>query len=181
MVWVVPSETIYTQTVSRLRDKGQYLRQLLDQCSGGHTLILEKGQWLTGQDLAENLVVLFVMIQSISRVNGRDGLKVFQDSGGYDSFFPPDNRYDLHGDLLKQVPNLDLISDVSRASFPLVRTSLGNAIRLTNPLIVIDEIHKVYSDAARKTIDSLNPSMVVGFSAIPKVGMNFLVTITGWN
>jgi len=179
VVWVVPSETIYTQTVARLRDKGQYLRQLLDQCSGGHTLILEKGQRLTGQDLAENLVVLFVMIQSISRVNGRDGLKVFQDSGGYDSFFPPDNRYDLHGDLLKQVPNLDVISDVSRADFPLVRTSLGNAIRLTNPLIIIDEIHKVYSDAARKTIDSLNPSMVVGFSATPKVGMNILVTITG--
>ena len=96
VVWVVPSETIYTQTVARLRDKGQYLRQLLDQCSGGHTLILEKGQRLTGQDIAGNLVVLFVMIQSISRINGKDALKVFQDSGGYDSFFPPDNRYDLH-------------------------------------------------------------------------------------
>ena len=179
VVWVVPSETIYTQTVARLRDKGQYLRQLLDQCSGGHTLILEKGQRLTGQDIAGNLVVLFVMIQSISRINGKDALKVFQDSGGYDSFFPPDGRHDLHGELLTRVPNLDVISDVSRASFPLVRTSLGNAIRLTNPLIIIDEIHKVYSDAARATISGLNPSLVVGFSATPKSGMNIAVTITG--
>ena len=179
VVWIVPSETIYSQTVARLRDKGQYLRQLLDQCSGGHTLILEKGQRLTQQDLDENLVVLFVMIQSISRTNGKDALKVFQDSGGYDSFFPPDNRYDLHNELLKQVPNLDVIGDVSRASFPLVRTSLGNAIRLTNPLIIIDEIHKVYSDAARTTINGLNPSLVVGFSATPKAGMNIAVAITG--
>ncbi len=179
IVWVVPSETIYTQTVSRLRDKSQYLRQLLDQCSGGHTLILEKGQRLTEQDLTENLVVLFVMIQSISRTNGKDALKVFQDSGGYDSFFPPDNRYDLHGELLARISNLDVISDVTRAAFPLVRTSLGNAIRLTNPLIIIDEIHKVYSDAARETINGLNPSMVVGFSATPKTGMNILVSIAG--
>jgi type III restriction enzyme len=179
VVWVVPSETIYTQTVARLRDKSQYLRQLLDQCSGGHTLILEKGQRLTEQDLAENLVVLFVMIQSISRTNGKDALKVFQDSGGYDSFFPPDNRYDLHGALLERIPNLDVISDVTRADFPLVRTSLGNAIRLTNPLIIIDEIHKVYSDAARATIDGLNPSLVVGFSATPKAGMNIVIAITG--
>jgi type III restriction enzyme len=35
VVWIVPSETIYTQTVNKLKDKGNYLRQLLDQCSGG--------------------------------------------------------------------------------------------------------------------------------------------------
>ena len=72
-----------------------------------------------------------------------------------------------------------MISDVSRADFPLVRTSLGNAIRLTNPLIIIDEIHKVFSEAARATINGLNPSMVVGFSATPKAGMNILVAIMG--
>ncbi|NCO67691.1 MAG: hypothetical protein COY75_01310 [Nitrospirae bacterium CG_4_10_14_0_8_um_filter_41_23] len=80
----MPSETIYTQTVNKLRDKGNYLRQLLDQCSGGNTIILEKGQRLTMQDIEENLVVLFVMIQSISRRNAKEALKVFQESGGYE-------------------------------------------------------------------------------------------------
>ena len=77
VVWIVPSETIYTQTVRKLRDKSNYLRQLLDQCSGGNTIILEKGQRLTTQDIEENLVVLFIMIQSISRRNAREALKVF--------------------------------------------------------------------------------------------------------
>ncbi len=178
VVWVVPSETIYSQTVQKLKDKSNALRQLLDQCSGGNTLILEKGQRLTEQDLKENLVVLFVMIQSMSRVNGKEALKVFQDSGGYESFFPVDNRYDLHKQLIEQVPNLDVFSGADSA-MPQIKTSLGNAIRLTHPLILIDEIHKVFSEQARNTINNLNPAMVIGFSATPKADMNILVTISG--
>jgi type III restriction enzyme len=178
VVWIVPSETIYSQTIKKLKDKGNALRQLLDQCSGGNTLILEKGQRLTEQDLKENLVVLFVMIQSIARTNGKEALKVFQDSGGYESFFPADNRYDLHKELIEKIPNLDVYADANSA-MPQLKTSLGNAIRLTNPLILIDEIHKVFSDNARNTINSLNPAMVIGFSATPKAEMNIMVSITG--
>ncbi|HBR22210.1 MAG TPA: hypothetical protein DD713_06540 [Nitrospiraceae bacterium] len=178
VVWIVPSETIYSQTVQKLRDKSNYLRQLLDQCSGGNTIILEKGQRLTTQDIEENLVVLFVMIQSVSRKNAKEALKVFQDSGGYESFFPPDSRYDLHKQIMEQVPNLDIISDVNSA-FPQIRTSLGNAMRMSKPFIIIDEIHKVFSDQARKTIDNLNPEMVLGLSATPKEEMNILVKVTG--
>jgi type III restriction enzyme len=78
IVWIVPSEVIYSQTVQRLRDKRNFLRQLLDQSSGNRTLIIEKGQRLTIQDIGENLVVLFVMIQSISRANNKEALKVFK-------------------------------------------------------------------------------------------------------
>ena len=178
VVWIVPTETIYTQTVQKLRDKSNYLRQLLDQCSGGKTVILEKGQRLTTQDIEENLVILFVMIQSISRRNAKEALKVFQDSGGYESFFPADNRNDLHAELLKQFPNLDSIAPLN-SILPLIKTSLGNAVRVSRPFIIIDEIHKVFSETARHTIDNLNPEMVLGLSATPKADMNVLVSITG--
>lgn len=178
VVWIVPTETIYSQTVQKLRDKSHHLRQLLDQCSGNRTIILEKGQRLTTQDIENNLVVLFVMIQSFSRANNKEALKVFQDSGGYESFFPADNRYDLHAEFLKNFPNLDFISALGTSN-PLIKTSLGNAIRVSRPFIIIDEIHKVFSETARNTIDSLNPEMVLGLSATPKKEMNILVSITG--
>jgi type III restriction enzyme len=178
VVWIVPTETIYSQTVEKLRDKSHHLRQLLDQCSGNRTVILEKGQRLTTHDIENNLVVLFVMIQSISRANNKEALKVFQDSGGYESFFPADNRYDLHSELLRQFPNLDFISALGTTA-PLIKTSLGNAVRISRPFIIIDEIHKVFSDTARKTIDTLNPEMVLGLSATPKKEMNILIAITG--
>jgi len=175
VVWIVPSETIYSQTVKKLRDKANPLRQLLDQASGNRTLILEKGQRLTTGDIEENLVILFIMIQSISRVNAKEALKVFQDSGGFESFFPADNRFDLHAELVNKCPNLDLLSEVG----PIIKTSLGNAVRLSKPFIIIDEIHKVFSPMARKTIDNLNPEMVLGLTATPKREMNILVSITG--
>ncbi|MBS1553088.1 MAG: DEAD/DEAH box helicase family protein [Bacteroidetes bacterium] len=178
VVWIVPSETIYSQTLDKLKDKSNHLRQLLDQSSGGNTIILEKGQRLTLDDIENNLVILFVMIQAISRANANESLKVFQDSGGFESFFPAENRNDLHKKLIEQVPNLDKLSDIDNA-YPLVKTSLGNAIRLTNPLIIIDEIHKVYTDLGKQTIDNLNPSLILGLSATPKAGMNKIISITG--
>src|SRR3972149_7963119 len=118
------------------------------------------------------------MIQSISRRNALEALKVFQDCGGYEGFFPSDSRYDLHKQIIEQVPNLDVISGAN--SFcPQIRTSLGNAIRISKPFIIIDEIHKVFSEQARQTIDNLNPEMVLGLSATPREEMNILVKITG--
>ena len=178
IVWIVPSETIYSQTVQKLRDKSNPLRQLLDQSSGNKTLILEKGQRLTIHDIEEHLVILFVMIQSISRQNAKEALKVFQDSGGFESFFPADNRNDLHAELFKAYPNLDCIAPVG-SILPLIKTSLGNAVRISRPFIIIDEIHKVFSTMAKKTIDGLNPEMVLGLTATPRIGMNILVSITG--
>lgn len=175
VVWIVPSETIYSQTVAKIRDKSNPLRQLLDQASGGRTLVLEKGQTLSGQDIKENLVILFVMIQSVSRRNGSEALKIFQDSGGYEGFFPPDNRTDLHAAILKDYPNLDLVSELGS----LLRTSLANAIRVSRALIIVDELHKVFSEQARETLNSLNPEMVLGLTATPKDNMNVLVGISG--
>jgi len=178
VVWIVPSESIYAQTIKKLKDKGHFLRQLIDQCSGGNTLILEKGQKLTTKDIEENLVILFIMIQSISRKNNKEALRVFQDSGGYESFFPSDNRYDLHKKLLEKIPNLDHISYLGTDN-PLIKTSLGNAIRASKPFIIIDEIHKVFTPTAKKTIDNLNPEFVLGLTATPKNNMNIISSVTG--
>lgn len=176
VVWIVPSETIYTQTIRQLKDKSHHLRQLIDRSSGGKTIILEKGQKLTTDDIANNLVILFVMIQSVSRANNKEALKVFQDSGGYEGFFPPDNRYDLHEKIIEQFPNVDFFDDWGHKA---VKSSLGNAIRVSKPLIIIDEFHKVFTKTAKNTIDNLNPEMILGFSATPKKGMNIISRVSG--
>ncbi len=176
VVWIVPSETIYSQTIRQLKDKSHYLRQFIDQSSGGNTIILEKGQKLTKNDMENNLVILFVMIQSVSRTKGKEGLKVFQDSGGYEGFFPADNRYDLHKKIIAQYPNVDYFDYMGQKS---VKSSLGNAIRVSKPLIIIDEIHKVFTPTAKETISNLNPEMIIGFSATPKTGMNIISKVSG--
>jgi len=176
VVWIVPSETIYSQTIKQLKDKSHHMRQFIDQSSGGKTIILEKGQKLTQNDIQNNLVILFIMIQSVSRANNKEALKVFQDSGGYEGFFPADNRYDIHEKLTEQYPNLDCFEWMTHKA---IKSSLGNAIRVSRPLIIIDEIHKVFTDTSKKTVNNLNPEMVLGLSATPKADMNIVSRVSG--
>jgi type III restriction enzyme len=179
VVWITHRETIYRQTIEKLRDKNHIYRQWLDQCSGNKTLIIEKGYPLRQQDVEENLVVFMLMLGSANRATKED-LKIFQDSGSYIDFFPHDNQYSLHKKLLEKVPNLDFFPD-SLFDRKIVKTSLGNVIRTVNPLIIADEFHTMFSDNAKSTIDGLNPSMVIGLSATPKERnqMNVLVEILG--
>src|SRR3989344_8295466 len=41
VVWITHRETIYRQTIEKLKDKSHAYRQMLDQCSGNRTIILE--------------------------------------------------------------------------------------------------------------------------------------------
>lgn len=179
VVWITHRDTIYKQTIEKLRDKNHIYRQWLDQCSGNKTLIIEKGYKLRQQDTEENLVIFMLMLGSANR-DTKEDLKIFQDSGAYIDFFPQDNQYDKHKKLLEKIPNLDFIAD-NLFNRKIVKTSLGNVIRILNPLIIADEFHTMFSDNAKSTIDGLNPSMVLGLSATPKERsqMNVLVEIFG--
>lgn len=179
VVWITHRETIYRQTIEKLKDKNHIYRQLLDQCSGNKTIILEKGRPLRRQDAENNLVILMLMIQSAGR-STKENMKIFQDSGGYIDFFPQDNELDKHKKLLEKIPNLDFIPD-SLLNKKIVKTSMGNAIRILNPLIIVDEFHTMFSEIAKDTLDGLNPAMIIGLSATPKERrqMNVLVEITG--
>lgn len=173
VVWITHRDQIYRQTIENLQNKSHPYRQLLDQASGNRTLILEKGRTLRRQDVEENLVILMLMIQSATK----DTNKIFEDSG-YTDFFPLENRYDLHAEMLKKIPNLDCTGDTLFAQRQ-IKTSLGNTIRTLSPLMIVDEFHTMFTDNARATIDGLNPSILIGLSATPKRGMNILSEVTG--
>lgn len=175
VVWMVHRESIYRQTIGKLSAKTHFYRQLLDQISGGKTLVFEKGDRIRKQDVDENLCILMIMVQS---ANGKEGRKVFQDSGGYVDFFPPDNRYDEHEKLIEQIPNLDVIED-NLFSRRIVKTSLGNLIRTQKALFIVDEMHRMMTDVHKKSIDGLNPAFYLGLSATPKNGTNILYEVSG--
>ena len=60
-----------------------------------------------------------------------------------------------------------------------VKTSLGNTLRLLDPLIILDEGHKAYGANAKKTLEAFNPCMIVELSATPPKVANVLVDIRG--
>lgn len=178
VVWIVPTLQIYRQTLLRLKDRDDPYRQHLDIVSAGRTMILEKTDVFAPQDLNEYLAILLLMLPSASRAN-TETLRMFRDSGAFQPFFPPDEDKDGHAQLLKRVPNLETFERSDPFWGSQVKTSLGNTIRLQEPIIILDEGHKAYSQQAQGTLRNLNPCMIVELSATPPRESNNLVEISG--
>lgn len=178
VVWIVPTLQIYRQTLSRLKDRDDPYRQHLDLVSAGRTLILEKTDAFTPQDVAERLCVLLLMLPSASRAN-KEALRMFKDAGAFEGFFPTEENREGHADLLKRIPNLDTFENEDAFWGRQVKTSLGNTIRLLDALVILDEGHKAYSETAQDTLRKLNPSLIVELSATPPKESNKLVVISG--
>ncbi len=141
-------------------------------------MILEKTDGFTPQDVEERLVVLLLMLPSASRKN-KEALRMFRDSGAFQAFFPSEEDKDGHEKLLKRVQNLETFAKADAFWGRQVKTSLGNTIRLLEPLIILDEGHKAYSPQAQDTLRNLNPCMIVELSATPPREANKLVEISG--
>lgn len=178
VLWIVPTTQIYKQTLKALRDRHHPYRQVLDVSSGGKTLILEKLDRFTPDDIAENLCVMLLMLPSASRVS-KETLKVFKDNTGYMEFFPAEDAFKLQEALLEQIPNLDTFGQEGYMWGSLPKTSLGNVLKLLKPITIIDEGHKAYTDTARNTIAGFNPSFLLELSATPPEAANKLIEITG--
>ena len=178
VLWIVPSTQIYNQTLKALKDRDHPYRQQLDMTSAGRTLVLEKTSGFGPRDVEENLCVLLLMLPSANRET-KEQLRMFRDSGGFDSFFPADDDAKSHQALLERIPNLDTFEREAGFWGRQVKTSLGNALRRLQPLIILDEGHKAYSRNAKATLEGFNPCMVVELSATPPKGANVLVDIQG--
>lgn len=168
VLWIVPNEAIYTQTKRQLVDRQHPYRQMLDVLSGNAVRILEKDDHLDARDVESHLCVMLLMLQASNREN-KDSLKMFRDRGDVRGFFPPEGDQEAHAETRRQTPNLD-IYDLAGSAYPWpqVKDSLGNALRLIRPVVVMDEGHKAVSDLAFATLYGFNPCFVLELTATPK-------------
>lgn len=163
VLWIVPNEAIYTQTLKHLKDRQHPYRQGLDRAAAGRVKIMEKADRLNARDVETHLCVMILMLQSSNREN-QDSLKMFQDRGDVHGFFPPEGEQQAHKAALDLTPNLSAYNDM----FPMVKDSLGNALRIIRPVVVLDEGHRAVSDLAFATLYGFNPCFVLELTATPQ-------------
>ncbi len=181
VLWVVPSDQIYKDTLKAFRDRRHFYRESLEFALSRRIEVWEKHEIfrLTPGQLRSNLNILILKLASTNRET-REQLKFFRDSGGnIVQHFPPENEPEKHKALKNQFPNLDMLGDDNGQDGHLVKTSLGNLVRLCEPAVILDEGHKATSELARKTIEGFNASIVVELSATPPKDANVLVRVTG--
>ena len=163
VLWIVPNEAIYSQTLRHLKDRQHPYRQALDRAAAGRVRIIEKTDRLDARDVETNLCVMLLMLQSANRET-QDSLKMFRDRGDVHGFFPPEGEQQAHRAALERTPNLAAYNDM----YPLVKDSLGNALRVIRPVVVLDEGHRAISDLALRTLYHFNPCFVLELTATPK-------------
>ena len=89
-----------------------------------------------------------------------------------------ENDPEKHEALKSAFKNLDMLGDDDQNG-RLVKTSLGNLVRICEPAVILDEGHKATSALARQTIEGFNASIVIELSATPQKEANVLVRVTG--
>ncbi|MGD9743193.1 MAG: DEAD/DEAH box helicase [Parvibaculaceae bacterium] len=162
VLWIVPNEAIYSQTLKHLKDRQHPYRQALDRAAAGRVRIMEKSDRLDARDVEAQLCVMLLMLQSANRQT-QESLKMFRERGDVHGFFPPEGEQQAHRAAIDRTPNLDVYTDM----FPMVKDSLGNALRMIRPVVVMDEGHKAISDLAFGTLYGFNPCFVLELTATP--------------
>jgi type III restriction enzyme len=191
VLWIVPNEAIYQQTLKTLKNRDHPYRQMLNAAGAGRVKILEKTTPLSKIDTDSHLCVMLLMLASAAR-QSKETLRFFRDRGNVLGFVPREDDLHAHAQLLAQAPNLDAYApwgtsqEEARATLgAVVKSSLGNVMRLLRPMVVIDEGHHAYTENALQTIDGFNPCFMLELSATPRVnsdkgsGSNILVNVRG--
>ena len=161
VVWLVPSDSILTQTTRNLSDVNHPYRQRLDQDFAGRVGVYSKEMLLGGQnfspDTVREMLTVCVMSYNSLRIKNqsKDIRKVYQENGNlfrFAEYFKDDTV------LLADTPD----------------TALIQVLRYLEPVVVVDESHNAGSDLSVEMLNNLNPSFVLDLTATPRKNSNII-------
>ena len=161
VVWLVPSDSILTQTIRTLSDVNHPYRQRLDQDFAGRVGVYTKEMLLNGQnfspDTVREMLTVCVMSYGSLRIDSRkkDVRKVYQENGNLYRFAEYFKDKDV---LLADTPD----------------TALIQVLRHLEPIVVVDESHNAGSDLSTEMLNNLNPSFVLDLTATPRKNSNII-------
>lgn len=159
VVWLVPSDSILSQTVQNLSNPQHPYRHQLDRDFGGKVMVYTKDQLLQAQnfspDTVQNQVSVCVLSYASLRINSRkkDDRKVFQENG---NLLPFADFYKDGDTNLENTPD----------------TALIQVLRAMNPVTIVDESHNATSQLSVEMLQNLNPSFILELTATPRSQSN---------
>jgi type III restriction enzyme len=165
VLWFVPTDTIRRQTAEALKNpRHPYRIALNDQFEGKVRIYdLDEKFNIRPSDIEENACIIVSTIQSFVKAN-TDKYNVYKDNENLDNHFvkmPPAKYMGMEIKEGKQRPQY----------------SFSNLLHYHNPILIIDEAHKVVTELAQGTQGRLNPAAIIEFTATPKENNNTLYNV----
>lgn len=161
VVWLVPSDSILTQTIRNLSNPEHEYRLRLNSDFAGRVNVYTKEMLLNGQNFSPDTVrdqlTICVLSYGSLRIDSKkkDVRKAYQENGNLLQFarYFKDNTV-----LLADTPD----------------TALIQVLRHLSPIVVVDESHNAGSDLSVGMLNNLNPSFVLDLTATPRENSNIL-------
>lgn len=159
VVWLVPSDSILTQTLAALKNPAHPYRQKLNADFNGRLEVYSKEDLLSGKNfspatVAEQLSVMVLSYDSF-RARSKEGRKAYQANGNLASFAT------ALGTPEQPIDNAD-------------ETALFQVINQLNPVVIVDESHHAVSDLSHKMLVDFNPAFILDLTATPKKQANVI-------
>ncbi len=161
VVWLVPSDSLLTQTQKNLMNIDHPYRQRLNADFAGRVDVYTKEMLLNGQNFTPDTVLeqLTVCILSYASLRidklKKDERKVYQENGNLLRFV---EYFKDNTTLLADTPD----------------TALIQVLRNLQPVVIVDESHNAGSDLSVEMLNNLNPSFVLDLTATPRKNSNII-------
>ena len=164
VLWLVPTNTIRTQTSEALKNASHPYRQALDDKFNGRVRVFDIVDFthITPQDLRDHCCVVVGTIQTL-RVSNTQGRKVYAHNEAFERHF-------------ENLPTTD--PGLERSEGGGLKFSFANLLHLHRPLLIVDEAHNAVTGLTREMQARLNPCAIVEFTATPKSKSNILYSVT---
>ena len=173
-VWLVPSDTIRSQTLKALQTLGHPYREALEAAygTGLQVCALEEVAQIAPIDWGRKAVVVVATIQSF-RIEDADKRNVYSFSENFERHFKGASEADLQR--LHNLPDAVVSKDeaakdgkgILKSFVGQPRWSLANWLALQEPILIVDEAHNTKTDKSFTALKRLNPSLILELTATP--------------
>lgn len=168
VLWLVPTNTIRTQTIETLKKPGNPNYETLSAAFDGKVRVLDIAEFsqLTPADLQTHACVIVGTMQTL-RVTNTDGRKVYAHNENLEPHFssiPP------------SAPGLERIEEGDAKG--QIKFSFRNLLAWHRPLVIVDEAHNNTSPLSFEVLQRVNAACVVEFTATPAADSNVLHNVS---
>jgi type III restriction enzyme len=177
-LWLVPTNTIRSQTLDALRKPGHPYREALRRHWPDERLsvidIADCAQ-LRAHDFGARAIVVVATVQTL-RVDKTTGREVY----AYQEDFEPHFAGVQNADFFERVGEADLAAQpyLSRADLGKIKRSFANLLAWYRPIVIVDEAHSVQSPLSMEVLRRIRPACVIEWTATPARDQNVLYHVS---
>ena len=178
VLWLVPSNTIRSQTLDALRAPGHpYREALLTHYPADRLTVIDiaECEQLRPQDFGGRTIVAVGTIQTL-----RVGNTASRDVYAYKEAFEPHFASTGDAPWLERIEQADLDAQpyLKPADIGKVKRSFANLLAMHRPIVMVDEAHNATTDLSLEVFRRIRPACLIEWTATPAPSQNVLYHVS---